>query len=206
MPPRKKDSKGKDILTTRERLFAEGVASGKSMTQAAKDAGYSEKYASDIGKQNSRKLPVAECIQERVAAVAATTDEINSLLSIHLRADMADFDDCLLPNGRVDLKKAKKLGISRLIKKIDYEPVSLTLGAEGTPEVHYRAKIEFHDSQAAAWKLAELRGMKKAPAANPEDLARIKAEIERLVEDGWTEQEARQIVIEAEPRASQMIH
>ncbi len=206
MPRRKKDKDGKEILTVREQLFVEGVAQGKSKTQAAKDAGYSHRSADTAGKKNTRKYPISSAIQERVSAVSATTDEINSLLSMHLRVDLADFDDCLLPNGRLDLRKAKKLGISRLIKKIDYEPVNLAVNADGATEVYYRAKIEFHDSQAAAWKLAELRGMKKAPAANPEDLARIKAEIDRLIEDGWTEQEARQIVMEAEPRTSPMIH
>lgn len=48
--------------------------------------------------------------------------------------------------------------------------------------------------------------MLKRPAVNPEDMARAKAEVNRLIDEGWSEEEAKEILIEAEPRAAQWLH
>jgi hypothetical protein len=76
----------------------------------------------------------------------------------------------------------------------------------------YRCKVEFHDSQSAAKTLADIMGIKQQPRANDADRAhdkemveKVKAEVARLVESGWSEADARAIVIEAEPLASQWL-
>lgn len=170
MPPRKKDKQGKEILTVREQLFVEGVAQGKSLTQAALDAGYSPDYAAEIGKENYRKPPIQAAVQQRIQdVVKADTDEVLQLFASHLRGDVADFQDLFLEDGRLDLQKAKALGISRLVKKLDYEPVELTLAGDDRIITRYRCKVEFHDSQSAAKTLADILGIKQQPRANEHD-------------------------------------
>lgn len=204
MPKRRTDANGKPRLTNREKLFVEYVAQGKSLTQAALDAGYSPDYAGQIGSENYKKPEIESAVQERVSAVAATTDEILSVLAMHLRADVADFEGAIKDTGELDLAHLKERGVSRLIKKIKNRTRMVKDGDELIPETV--TEIEIHDSQAAAWKLAELLGMKKEPATNPEDVRRVKAEIDRLIEEGWTQQQAREIVLEADPRSAQWLN
>jgi phage terminase small subunit len=217
MPRRKKDSQGNEILTVREQLFVEGVARGKSLTQAALDAGYSPDSANKIGTENQSKPVIRQAVQQRVQGVTqADTDEVLQLFAAHLRGDVADFQDLFLEDGRLDLQKAKALGISRLIKKLDYEPVSLMAVGSEQGEIfvtRYRCKVEFHDSQSAAKTLADIMGIKQQPRANDADRAhdkemveKVKAEVARLVESGWSEADARAIVMEADPRAGQWLY
>lgn len=216
MPPRKKDKQGKEILTVREQLFVEGVAQGKSLTQAALDAGYSPDSAQKIGTENQSKPVIRQAVQARIQGVIqADTDEVLQLFASHLRGDVADFQDLFLEDGRLDLQKAKALGISRLIKKLDYEPISLMAVGSKEGEIfvtRYRCKVEFHDSQSAAKTLADIMGIKQQPRANESDrehdrkmLETIKAEVQRLIAEGWSEADARAIVMEAEPLASQLL-
>jgi hypothetical protein len=170
MPKRRKDADGNEILTVREQLFVEHVAQGKSLTQSALAAGYSPKYAAEIGKQNYQKLPVYTAVQRRVqTTIGADTDEVLALLACHLRADVADFEDLVQEDGRLDLKTARERGVSRLIKKLDYEPVALQASEDGAPVTRYRCKVELHDSQAAARTLADIFGIKQMPRENDRD-------------------------------------
>jgi len=117
MPARKRDKDGNEILTPRERLFVEGVAQGKTLTQAALDAGYSERSAHLIGAENHAKPIIRAAVQQRIEGVTgATTEETLLLMASHMRADIADFEGCIAPDGSIDLAEAKRRGVSRLIK------------------------------------------------------------------------------------------
>ena len=191
MPKRRKDKDGNEVLTLKEELFVENVAPDKSLTQTALDAGYSPKYAGQIGSEVYKRVEIQRAVQQRIQnVVKADTDEVLQLFAAHLRGDVADFADLFLEDGRIDLKKAKKLGISRLIKKLDYEPVELAVvGEEGKIVItRYRCKVEFHDSQSAAGKLADIMGIKQQPRQNEHDeqkrrelaLDQLKQVMERL--------------------------
>jgi phage terminase small subunit len=190
MPPRKKDKQGKEILTVREQLFVEGVAQGKSLTQAALDAGYSPDSAQKIGTENQSKPVIQQAVQARIQGVIqADTDEVLQLFASHLRGDVADFQELFLEDGRLDLQKAKALGISRLIKKLDYEPISLMAVGSEDGEIfvtRYRCKVEFHDSQSAAKTLADIMGIKQQPRTNEHDEQRRRhwgeAQLARVME------------------------
>lgn len=178
MPKRKTDKQGQPILTTREELFVEGVARGKSKTQAAKDAGYSRRRAAEIGKQNYQKLPIQQAIQERIAAIKADTNEILSLFAQHLRADFGDFDDdCWNDDGTVNWKVTKARGLSRLVKKVKRKTIPQKNGAPPIIEV----EVELHDSQAAGRTLADIAGLKQQPRENDKDRLEKKKYYEALV-------------------------
>jgi len=207
MPRRKKDENGKEVLTPREQLFVEGVAQGKSLTQAAKDAGYSEDTAHVIGSENLQKPIIQLAINERIQGLKAETDEIHRLLALQMRADMADFDGCFNEEtGRLDWQEARRRGVSRLVKKFKTKRTPVRDKDGDLVDYEITTDFELYSAQEAAKVLADIHGLKQAPKANEADVERVRAEVKRLVEKGWTEADARSIVIEAEPQAAQWLH
>lgn len=178
MPKRRTDSQGNQILTTKEELFVEGVARGKSKTQAAKDAGYSRRRAAEIGKENYQKPLIQQAVQERIAAIKADTNEILSLFAQHLRADFGDFDnECWNDDGTVNWPVAKARGLSRLVKKVRRKTIPQKNGAQPIIEV----EVELHDAQAAGRTLADIAGLKQQPRENDKDRLEKKKYYEALV-------------------------
>lgn len=179
------------------------AANGGNATDAARKAGV--KGSKDYIRTAARRMITNDHIQahiqernrERLKGVKANADEIYFLLGDHLRADIADLEACILPDGRLDLKLAKKMDVSRLVKKI-----KTRVGPVGDVVT----EIELHDSQAAAGRLAKLMGLEQAPRQNQDDVARFNAELAKLVAEGWDPEKARQIVIEAEPAASRYLN
>lgn len=160
-------------LTLKQQAFTEHyLKNGGNATAAAQSAGYagSRHTLEQVGHENLRKPEIQMAVQERILdVVKADTDEVLRLFAAHLRGDVADFDGLFLPDGRLDLRRAKELGVSRLIKKLDFEPVSFIVGEDLKQVVYYRCKIEMHDSQSAASKLADIFGMKQQPRENEKD-------------------------------------
>lgn len=215
MPPRKKDKNGKPILTVKEQRFVEGVARGKSRTQAAKDAGYSKKSAADIGKKNPQKPLIQNAIQERIQAVKATTDEVLSLFAVHLRGDFGDFtDDCWEEDGRVKWKTLKSKGLSRLVKK--HKRTTKTIWKDnGETETTVNVELELYDAQAAGRTLAEIAGLKQQPRENDTDKkdrrqfyeSLVQRLIDRAKDSGETldREVVIQRVLEREPEAAKYL-
>lgn len=216
--PRKRDAEGKIILNERERLLVAGITAGKTYTQAAIDAGYSKEYAGTIGKDYHKKPHIITAIQQRVYdVIEADVPEVLGVLASHLRADLADLADFFNKDGSLDLKSAQRAGVSRTIKKYKTRRSPVLVAGEGKDRdmataYEVTTEIELHDSQAAARSLADIMGIKQMPRVNDADKARdkemiatIQAEVERLVKAGWSESDAKAIVLEAEPTASQWI-
>ncbi len=185
------------------------------MTQAAKDAGYSKRNAADIGKQNSRKLPVQEAIQQRIQAVKATTDEVLSLFAVHVRGDFGDFtDECWQEDGRVNWAELKKLGLSRLVKK--HKRTTKTVYKDnGETETTVNVELELYDAQSAARTLAEIAGLKQQPRENSSDKKERRKFYENLIErliqrakdagESLDREDAVRRVLEREPEAAQYL-
>jgi hypothetical protein len=201
-------------LTAKQEAFTEGyLANGFNGTKAAAEAGYNgnRHTLEQVAHENLRKPEIASRVRERLDGMAASADEVLNLLGDHLRADVADFDGLFLPDGRIDLNEARRLGISRLIKKLEYEPVSLRANTEAPAcgkcgshpvQTRFKTKVEFHDSQGAARTLVQVHGLLKQPAANPTDEEWARNELKRLMAKGFTEEKAKAMLIEAEPRAA----
>lgn len=190
-------------LKPKEEAFAENyVANGGNATDAARKAGVkgSEEYVSLAAHRMIRNDKIQSHIhkrtRERLKGVKANADEIYYLLSDHLRVDIADFEDCFTEEGSIDLQRAKAAGVSHLVKK-----VRTRIGRGGTKTI----EIEFHDSQAAAARLAKLMGLEQQPRTNQDDVARLNAELAKLVAEGWEPEKAREIILEAEPTASRLL-
>lgn len=217
LPPAKKRKRApgaggsKPRMTLKKELFVENKLGGMSGVQAARAAGYkgNDHTLRQVAYENLTKPDIASRVRARVEGVAATADEVLALLGDHLRADLADFQTCFTDDGKLDLDKAKDLGVSRLVKKFKTHTRTI-LGADGEPPVReVSVEIELHDSQGAAAKLMDHLGLKQKAKDNDDDVAHakkmaasIKDEVDRLIKAGWTEDEAHQIILEASPEAA----
>lgn len=148
------DEKQGDKLTLKQWKFIEyflGEANGNA-TEAGRLAGYTSPNV-----QAARLLAnvsIRKAIDERLAPLAMSANEVLNRLSEHARADVADLDDLIRvetvdgePKITIDLKGARRKGVSRLIRKITPHRNGVT--------------IELHDAQAALDKLARCHGLYK---------------------------------------------
>lgn len=138
-----------DHLTTKQRRFVEeytGTNLGNA-TQAAIEAGYSEKTASQLGYQLLQHPSVSEAVERRLDERAMEANEVIARLADMGRADMEDFVE--LKSGsewELDLEKAQELGLLHLVKEISYD-------SNGLP------KIKLHDAKDALKQLGKLHGL-----------------------------------------------
>ena len=191
----------------------EYLGNGFCGVKAARAAGYQgdTNTLNQVARDNLQNPTIHARIQERIEGVAATADEVLNLLGHHLRADVAGFEGCFTEDGRLDLKEAKAKGVSRLVKKL--RTTTRTVESETGPTVlEVTTQLEFHDAQSAARTLVEVLGLKQMPRENDdqrkhdEEMAEsVREEIARLIAEGWKAKDARAIVLDAHPEASQWL-
>lgn len=92
--------------------------------------------------------PAVQWHIQKYAAQQMAPTEVLSLFAAHARGDQGDFWDISEATGQpvLNLKRAKELGITRLIKK-------LAIGKDG------QVTLELYDAQAAARELAKIYGL-----------------------------------------------
>ncbi len=223
MPAKKATKKAKKVgktspkkpLTPKQERFTEHyIQNGGNGTKAARDAGYkgNANTLNQVAQENLRKPTIQVRVRERIEGIAADTDEVLNLLGEHLRADVADFEGCFDDEGRLDLKEAKKKGVSRLVKKI--RTVTRTVSRDdGAQEREVMTQIEFHDAQSAARTLVEVLGMKQMPRENDEQrkheeemAAAVRQEFRRMtVDEKMKGEDAMSILLEAHPEAGKWL-
>ena len=123
-------------LSNKQIAFIDAYIKSWNATQAAIEAGYSEKTARSIGSENLTKPDISEEIKRRIDELAVSSDEVLVRLGEHARGDIGDFLDV---NGNVTLTGKK----TRLIKKITVRRV---VRAE-IEEIN--TTLELYDAQAA---------------------------------------------------------
>lgn len=78
-------------LTTKQQAFIEHYLRTWNASQAARDAGYSEKTARAIGAENLTKPDIQAAIQGRLAQLKMGADEVLTRLTDHARGSIAPF-------------------------------------------------------------------------------------------------------------------
>lgn len=195
--------RGKKKLTPkRERFVAEVIKNGGNGTKAAIAAGYAESGAHQEAHRLLRNAEIQERIRRAKERAGITPEVVTGVLAQQLLGDVADVLD---DEGRFDYKLAKKRRATGQIQKLKVKKRDLFNAQGEIVGVETIHELELYSSQGAAKILTGTMGMHKQPAVNPEDVARVKAEIDRLVAEGWSEADARDIVVEAEPRAAQWL-
>jgi hypothetical protein len=135
----------KSLNPRQKKFLAAYLVNGGNATAAAREAGYAN--ARVEGYRLTRVPAISAAIKEHLDAAAMSAEEVLARLADHARGDLADFID-IGRSGRwkLDLKKAEKLGLLHLVKKISYD-------RKGNPT------LELHDAQAALQLLAKHHGL-----------------------------------------------
>jgi len=141
------DVDGKDeSYTEKQFLFVEHFLRCWNASEAARNAGYSEKTAGIIGFENLRKPKIKALIKQRMENAVMDTDEVLFRLGKMARSSMDDlleFDK--KGKATVSLDKAKINGSIHSIKSI-------------TPTAH-GVKVELHDQRVALVDIGKHLGM-----------------------------------------------
>lgn len=150
-------------MTPKQEQFVLEYLIDMNATQAAIRAGYSEKTASDIGRQLLRKTPVAEAVQAGLRAKAErakmSADEVLEELAKIGRANMADYmrggknGDPFLDFSALNRDQAAALAEVTVEDFIDGR-------GEDARDVR-RVKFKLHDKRAALVDLGRHLGLFK---------------------------------------------
>jgi hypothetical protein len=126
-------------LTGKQQVFIDAyLSNGFNATDAARQAGYegNENTLSSVGYENLRKPEIASEVSSRLNESAMSANEVLERLSTIARGEVTDFLD---EDGKFDLKAARKLQRTGLLKKIKSKRTSkqvdsLTEGDEDNRE------------------------------------------------------------------------
>lgn len=185
-------------LSQRQRIYVEAIASGKTKDEARQIAGFAEGYKVD------EKPQVQRAIFQRVRhAQKMDVEEAQEIISLQARGDIGDLHEFFTSDGGFDLKRAKEAGLSRIIKRINIKRTPIVHMGEivGTS---VQTTIEKHDSFAAAAKLLDHLTRNQGEVKDRAET--VRQQLERLVSEGWSQEDAKAILVEAHPDAEQYIN
>lgn len=101
-------------VTTKQRVFIDEYLKCFNAAEAARRAGYSEKTARMIGRENLTKLYIKAEIDRRLAESAMAADEVLARVGDIGRGDLTQY---LTVGGELDIERLKEDGKGHLIKK-----------------------------------------------------------------------------------------
>lgn len=139
-------------LTNKQKAFIECYLRTWNATQAAIEAGYSERTAYSIGPENLKKPEISEEIERRLAELKMSADEVILRYSQIARADIGDFMDITTMTAQVDLHKAKEAKKTGLIKKVK-QRTTITTHKDGSESEDHWIELELHDPLRALEQL-----------------------------------------------------
>lgn len=134
---RKNKPKRKPTLRDRQRAFVDYYLECWNATEAARRAGYSEKTARQIAANLLSKVYIRDLIEQRLAELTMSANEVLYRLTEHARGDLAEF-------AGLTVEELKAHPKSWLLKEVEVTSVKI---GEGTEE--RRVKLKIHDPQAA---------------------------------------------------------
>ncbi len=151
-------------LSAKRRAFVEEYLRGWNATAAAQAAGYV--CPNQAGPRLRHEPAVAACINERIAALAMSADEVLLRLGEQARGSMADF---VTDDGAIDLARARAAGKLHLVRR--YSEAGEKAGAS----------IELYDAQAALEKIGKALGLfrERVEMSGSIDIVNVRAELER---------------------------
>lgn len=105
-------------LTNKQRVFIEEYLQCWNATEAARRAGYAEKYLHTNASKLLENTTIQDEIEKRIAEKAMSADEALLRLGDMARGDIADFMDITTVSYNLNLHKAKEARLTKLIKKV----------------------------------------------------------------------------------------
>jgi phage terminase small subunit len=145
-------------VTVKQRRFVEeytGPAAWNA-TQAAKNAGYSEKTAYSQGQRLLKHVEVKLAIEERLAELSMTAAEATKRLTDWGRGSAEPFM-VFYPDGTFGIDLATEAGRANLhlIRKL--EQTERIVESGDAPVLERKTKIELHDAKDAVVQIAKIR-------------------------------------------------
>lgn len=141
-------------MNNKQRIFVDEYLKCFNATKAALLAGYSEKTAYSIGQENLKKPEIKKEVDARLQASHMSAD-----VALKLTSDIAngDIGDLLDNNGLLDIRQAKALGLTRLLKKIKQKTITRIGKSDDDDDVEI-TEIEFemysaHEAQRDILKI-----------------------------------------------------
>lgn len=133
-------------LKPKERAFIEHYLRSWNAADAARQAGYSERSARELGRRLLTKVDIRAEIEARLSDMQMGTDEVLTRLTDQARGTIEDFGDVdKYGTFSMDLSKAQERGRLGNVKKL--KPTK------------YGYELELHDAQAALVHIGKARGM-----------------------------------------------
>jgi len=125
------------MATNKQKAFIEHYLTCWNATQAALEAGYSERSAGSIGNENLQKPEIRQMIEARLRDLQIQADEVLVRLSQQARFDPLKYALIVgMDQVSIDLTKIRADGLGHMVKKLSYDK-------------NGNLTIEFYDSQAA---------------------------------------------------------
>lgn len=154
-------------LTKKQEVFISEYLLCLNATEAARRAGYTD---NESLHKNAYKLrhntTIAEEINERLKLRQLSDEEALALQGDIARGDIGALAD---DNGTFDFKRAKRLGLTRLVKKFDQEVTTILAKKEdGEDKEIIRTKIELYPADVAQERILKVAGRFKdnSPTVN----------------------------------------
>ena len=146
-------------LTKKQRVFIDEYVTCWNASEAARRAGYSKKTCGAIGAENLIKPEIKAEIDDRLASIHMSSEEVLKEFADMARTDIGDFLD---DNMIVDMRKARELGITKNIRKIKQKTVTHQAKNESDEdrEVH-DMEIELYPRDKALEILGKYHGLFK---------------------------------------------
>ena len=146
-------------FTKKQRVFIDEYVTCWNASEAARRAGYSKKTAYSIGQRLLKDVEVAAVIDDRLASIHMSSEEVLKEFADMARTDIGDFMD---DNMIVDMRKARELGITKNIRKIKQKTVTHQAKNESDEdrEVH-DMEIELYPRDKALEILGKYHGLFK---------------------------------------------
>lgn len=144
-------------LNNKQRAFIAEYLRDFNATQAAIRVGYSENTARQQGSRLLSNANIAAEVSAQIAEKSMSAAEVLKRLAEHARGDMGDFTDIEGVSFSLDLRKAKELGLTHLIREVEDRVVMTSKDGEET-ETH-TMKIKLYDAKSALDTLAKYHGL-----------------------------------------------
>lgn len=142
-------------LTNKQQAFIDYYLICFNATEAARQAGYSEKTARSIGHENLTKPDIREEIDRRVSELTMSADEALVRMTQIARGDLARY---IWDDGTIDIKTLKEDGNGHLLKKYNHTR-TLSTRKDGTETESESVGFELYPADVAIERVMKYHGM-----------------------------------------------
>lgn len=156
--PTTEEEESEKKLTSKQRRFIEEYCKDFNATRAAKEAGYSESTACEMGYENLTKPHIKKQVSMRLAALTMSADEALLRMSDFARGSFTPFV-AIDENSRVmvDLASLPAQQNIHLIKKLKQTKRTFGDGDDNIITEVY-TEIELHDAKDATKTILQMHG------------------------------------------------